>query len=209
MFRKRAALSGTAGTETETPRGGGRKRGFVTVTASKGRRQKVNSRAKGIAGELAACRAMEGITRVRWERTAQRWGNATSDIWAPACTGMPVHVEVKFHAEGLKRFTVAATESSLNLTRDDLLFCRLDRWKEVLGSGRIPSLVGVNNRVSKFMSQASSDAAPQTTPFLLMRMNHCPWIVCWRNRDDRQLGLIMGFYWGAYQERCETCVASP
>lgn len=169
----------------------------------------VNSRTKGNRGELDACRAMETITRVRWERTAQRWGNATADIWAPECTGMPVHVEVKYYAKGLKRFTVAATESSLNLTRDDLLFCRLDRWQDVIGKGRIPSLVNVNNGVSGFMRQACADAAEGHTPLVLMRMNHCPWIVCWRNRDDRQLGLIMGFYWGKYQERCETCVASP
>jgi hypothetical protein len=156
---------------------------------------KVNSRSKGCRGELEACRAMEGITHLKWERTAQRWGNATADIWAPQAVALKAHFEVKFHSKGLKRFTVAATESDLNLTRDQLLFCRLDRWPKVLGSGRIPSLMNVVNGVSNFMRQAEEDAEQGAIPVVVMRQNECPWLVMWRAQDDQALDRMMLLHW--------------
>lgn len=154
-----------------------------------------HSRQKGARGEREACAALGRITGLAWERTAQRWGNATSDVWAPAQPQLCLHVEVKVHARGLKRVTAAAVHSSLCMTRDELLFSRLDRWREVLGSGRIPALVAVVNGVSGFMRQASGDAAEGMLPIVLMRTTLSPWLVVWRTRDDQALARTMAGTW--------------
>lgn len=146
-----------------------------------------NSRAKGARGEREACDALERVTTLAWERTAQRWGNATADVWAPRAPALGLHLEVKVHARGLKRATAAAIHSALCMTRDDLLFARLDRWREVVGARRIPALVNVLNGVSGFMRQAASDAEQGELPVVLMRTSHSPWVVVWRARDDGEL----------------------
>lgn len=145
----------------------------------------VNSRAKGKAGELEACRAMEGYTTLQWERTAQRWGNATPDIWAPLKPTLGVHVEVKRYKEYLATPTRLATEHDLVQTGDDLFYCRLHNLRRVLIGGHPPHFhATVHNLVSGFMRQAERDMVGTAIPLVLMRQDRSDWLAMWRYHDD-------------------------
>jgi len=145
----------------------------------------VNSRAKGKAGELEACRAMEGYTTLQWERTAQRWGNATPDIWAPLKPTLGVHVEVKRYKEYLATPTRLAAEHDLVQTSDDLFYCRLHNLRRVLIGGHPPHFhATVHNLVSGFMRQAERDTMGSNIPLVLMRQDRAEWLAMWRYHDD-------------------------
>ena len=145
----------------------------------------VNSRAKGKAGELEACRAMEGYTTLQWERTAQRWGNATPDIWAPLKPTLGVHVEVKRYKEYLATPTRLAAEHDLVQTSDDLFYCRLHNLRRVLIGGHPPHFhATVHNLVSGFMRQAERDMVGTAIPLVLMRQDRSEWLALWRYHDD-------------------------
>ena len=145
----------------------------------------VNSRAKGKAGELEACRAMEGYTTLQWERTAQRWGNATPDIWAPLKPTLGVHVEVKRYKEYLATPTRLAAEHDLVQTSDDLFYCRLHNLRRVLIGGHPPHFhATVHNLVSGFMRQAERDMVGTSIPLVLMRQDRSEWLAMWRYHDD-------------------------
>ena len=145
----------------------------------------VNSRAKGVAGELEACRFMEGYTTLKWERTAQRWGNATPDIWAPAKPNLGVHVEVKWYADSLATPTRLALEHEVIQTGDDLYYCRLHNLRRVLVGGHPAHFhPTVHNLVSGFMRQAERDMVGTAIPLVLMRQNRAEWLAVWRYHDD-------------------------
>lgn len=145
----------------------------------------VNSRAKGVAGELEACRFMEGYTTLKWERTAQRWGNATPDIWAPAKPNLGVHVEVKWYADSLATPTRLALEHEVIQTGDDLFYCRLHNLRRVLIGGHPAHFhATVHNLVSGFMRQAERDMVGTAIPLVLMRQNRAEWLAVWRYHDD-------------------------
>lgn len=145
----------------------------------------VNSRAKGVAGELEACRFMEGYTTLKWERTAQRWGNATPDIWAPAKPNLGVHVEVKWYADSLATPTRLAFEHEVIQTGDDLYYCRLHNLRRVLIGGHPAHFhATVHNLVSGFMRQAARDMVGTAIPLVLMRQNRAEWLAVWRYHDD-------------------------
>lgn len=145
----------------------------------------VNSRAKGVAGELEACRFMEGYTTLKWERTAQRWGNATPDIWAPAKPNLGVHVEVKWYADSLATPTRLALEHEVIQTGDDLFYCRLHNLRRVLVGGHPAHFhATVHNLVSGFMRQAERDMVGTAIPLVLMRQNRAEWLAVWRYHDD-------------------------
>lgn len=145
----------------------------------------VNSRAKGVAGELEACRFMEGYTTLKWERTAQRWGNATPDIWAPAKPNLGVHVEVKWYADSLATPTRLALEHEVIQTGDDLYYCRLHNLRRVLVGGHPAHFhATVHNLVSGFMRQAERDMVGTAIPLVLMRQNRAEWLAVWRYHDD-------------------------
>ena len=145
----------------------------------------VNSRAKGVAGELEACRFMEGYTTLKWERTAQRWGNATPDIWAPAKPNLGVHVEVKWYADSLATPTRLALEHEVIQTGDDLYYCRLHNLRRVLIGGHPAHFhATVHNLVSGFMRQAERDMVGTAIPLVLMRQNRAEWLAVWRYHDD-------------------------
>jgi hypothetical protein len=145
----------------------------------------VNSRAKGVAGELEACRFMEGYTTLKWERTAQRWGNATPDIWAPEKPNLGVHVEVKWYADSLATPTRLALEHEVIQTGDDLYYCRLHNLRRVLIGGHPAHFhATVHNLVSGFMRQAERDMVGTAIPLVLMRQNRAEWLAVWRYHDD-------------------------
>ena len=145
----------------------------------------VNSRAKGVAGELEACRFREGYTTLKWERTAQRWGNATPDIWAPAKPNLGVHVEVKWYADSLATPTRLALEHEVIQTGDDLYYCRLHNLRRVLIGGHPAHFhATVHNLVSGFMRQAERDMVGTAIPLVLMRQNRAEWLAVWRYHDD-------------------------
>ena len=145
----------------------------------------VNSRAKGAAGELEACRVLEGYTTLAWERTAQRWGNATADVWAPKKPNLGVHVEVKRYADSLARPTALAEKHDLVQTADDLYYCRLHNLQRVLATACPAHFQPtVHNIVSGFMRQATRDKAFNTIPIVLMRKDRADWLAVWRYHDD-------------------------
>lgn len=163
----------------------------------------VNSRAKGAAAEREAAAELSRITTLTWERTAQRWGKATPDLWVPSKPTLPVHVEVKHYAKGLARPTLWTANGQLVGTRDGLWMCRLralhmwvgsDGGQECFEKVCAPPKAeqkSVHNLVSDFMAQAVEDAQPSQFPVVLMRQNRCDWIAVWRKFDDAGLAELM------------------
>ena len=153
----------------------------------------VNSRAKGAAAEREAAAELSKITTLTWERTAQRWGKATSDLWVPERPDLLVHVEVKHYAKGLARPTIWTAENDLVGTRDGLWMCRLRAMHMWVGGGCDSSAKtrNVHNLVSDFMAQAVEDAHHTQFPLVIMRQNRSDWIAVWRQQDDTGLAEIM------------------
>lgn len=155
---------------------------------------RVNSRAKGARIEREAADTLSCLTTLEWERTAQRWGNGTADIWAPKAPYMGVHVEVKGYGKGLARPTMWTRNNHLVLTRDDLYMCRLHVLQPTLGRMRPPEVVGYHNLVSDFMRQAERDSAGEAVPLVVMRQDRCEWIAVWRYCDDDKLAALLAPY---------------
>jgi len=163
----------------------------------------VNSRAKGAAAEREAAAELSRITTLTWERTAQRWGNATPDLWVPTHPSLPVHVEVKHYAKGLARPTLWTAYDKLAGTRDGLWMCRLRAMHMWVGSNggekcfeetcglSVAQEKNVHNLVADFMAQAVEDAKATQFPLVVMRQNRSDWIVVWRKCDDTGLAEIM------------------
>lgn len=151
-------------------------------------RPAVNSRAKGSRVELAAAKALTAMTHSPWERTQQRWGVATADVWMPRIPMFPVHVEVKGRAAGLKKFSKLLTVKQLLLTRDDLFVTTLEAFPTVLERYHVlPTVVPFHNTISSWMRQAADDAREGSRPIVMMRQDRFPWMVAWRVRDDDAL----------------------
>lgn len=164
---------------------------------------RVNSRAKGAAAEREAAAELTSITSLMWERTAQRWGNATPDVWVPDMDSLPIHVEVKHYAKGLARPTAWTAHGRIAGTKDGLWLCRLNLMHAYLGSNggqkcfdnacTPPSTAverNVHNLVSQFMAQAVKDAKSSHFPLVLMRENNASWIAVWRKEDDAGLAEV-------------------
>ena len=156
-----------------------------------------NSRAKGKVGELEACRALEAVTRFRWERTAQSCGKWASDVWSPDFA-RPLHVEVKRYGSGITHFEKRVEKWGLVLTQDDLYSCRLDRWQAVLADFPPANTAKRHGLVAEWMDQAVQDAGDGEVPVVLFRQDRGPWLVAWRYGDDDRLGAIMDGAWGRY-----------
>lgn len=152
---------------------------------------RVNSRAKGARIEREAADTLSCLTTLEWERTAQRWGNGTADIWAPKAPYLGIHVEVKGYAKGLARPTLWTTHDKLVLTRDDLYMCRLHVLRRMLGSMAPPDVVSVHNLTSEFMRQAERDSNGESIPLVLMRQDRCEWVAVWRYADDDKLAAAL------------------
>jgi len=164
---------------------------------------RVNSRAKGAAAEREASMELTRITSLMWERTAQRWGNATPDVWVPEMPTFPVHVEVKHYKKGLARPTLWTGLGRIAGTRDGLWMCRLNLLHSYIGSsggqncfdrvcqGPTAEEHNVHNLVSEFMAQAVEDAKQTHFPLVVMRQNNSPWIAMWRKQDDAGLAEVL------------------
>jgi len=165
---------------------------------------RVNSRAKGAASEREAAAELSRLTTLTWERTAQRWGKGTPDLWVPAQPSLPLHVEVKHYAKGLARPTLWTADDKLAGTRDGLWLCRLRALHMWLGSNGGEQCFewkagplqraeerNVHNLVAAFMEQAADDAKTTQFPLVIMRQNRCEWIAVWRKVDDAGLAEIM------------------
>jgi hypothetical protein len=63
----------------------------------------IQSRTKGKRAELEACRALELVFDVKWQRTAQVSGKFSADVMPSQDIGL--HVEVKHYASGLTWWT--------------------------------------------------------------------------------------------------------
>jgi len=145
----------------------------------------VNSRTKGKVGELEACRALEGVTTLQWERTAQRWGAATADLWTPEKPNLGVHVEVKRYADKLAMPTRLADKHRLVQTGDDLFFCRLQALRQNLIEALPPYFHRTtHNTIAGFMRQAARDKTELAVPLVVMRQDHAEWLCVWRYQDD-------------------------
>jgi len=142
------------------------------------------SRAKGKRGELDACRALGEVTGLRWERTAQRWGADTADVWVPDRPDLGLHVEVKLYAHGLQRFTTWTSAHRLVLTQDDVYAARLSAVRSALRDMAPPHVVRGTSLVGRFIAQATRDARGDRTPVVLMRQDRGEWMLAWRYADD-------------------------
>lgn len=169
----------------------------------------IHSRAKGKRGELEACRALEAVTVVRWERTAQSCGKWAADVWAPEMA-RAIHVEVKLYGARLSQLTKRVQRTTdLYLTGDGLLVTTLERWPRVMQArdtafpetadpyGRGNKKQGSSNLLAGFMRQAVRDAGDGEVPVVLFRQDHLPWLVCWRHADDDALAERMEGVWRA------------
>ena len=154
-----------------------------------------HSRSKGASGELEACRFMESVTTMEWERTSQRWGAATADIWVPSEPALGLHVEVKRYGTLLKRPTTLATLHSLVLTPDGIELCLAERMRSVWESRPTPVVMKYHNLLTDFMSQATMDARHTEIPLVLFRIDHCKWVAAWRNTHRRALHALMDGRW--------------
>lgn len=158
----------------------------------------LKSRAKGAAGELEACRAMEAVSGIPWRRTAQRWGKAKADI--EPCEPGPaaqLHVEVKRRNAGFKWWLGRLEKEPDRTHLDDaagLFFCRLEAIQRAAAQ-EADYLVAPNQcRPMAWMRQAEADAEPGQLPVLLIRQDRHPWIVAWRYADDdRLMALVRSF----------------
>lgn len=148
-------------------------------------------RAKGKRGELDAARTLSSLTGLRWERTAQRWGADTADVWVPARPDLGLHVEVKLYAHGLQRFSGWTSAHRLVLTQDDVYACRLSELACVLREMAPPHMVRGTSLVERFVRQAERDARAGRCPVVLMRQDRGDWMVAWRYQDDDRLGAAL------------------
>lgn len=155
-----------------------------------------NSRAKGCRGELDAASHLSRLTKWPWERTAQRWGKAVADIWAPnAPSGFSLHVEVKLYARGLKRIYSAVERAPLVSTLDGLYCCELSHLQTALLRHGPPCFLGfTHNTTSRFMRQAVRDAEG-VVPMVLMRQDRCHWLAVWRVQDEDRLAHQLDQAW--------------
>lgn len=156
-----------------------------------------NSRAKGARGEREACRALETVTRFRWERTAQSCGTWAADVWAPEMAA-PIHVEVKWYGEGLTHLLKRVEKGGLVLTQDDLYVTRLDRWRDALAEFPPANTAKRHGLLADWIAQAVRDAGDGEVPVVLFKQDRTPWHIAWRYGDDDRLGAIMADAWGRY-----------
>jgi len=156
-----------------------------------------NSRRKGKSGELEACRALEGVTRFRWERTAQSCGKWAADIWSPDLA-RAIHVEVKRYGEGITHLAKRVEKWGLVLTHDDLYVTRLSAWRVALEEFPPANTAKRHGLVAEWVAQAVRDAGDGEIPVVLFRQDGSPWYVAWRYGDDDRLGEAMAGAWGTY-----------
>ena len=156
---------------------------------------KINSRAKGARGELQACEFMNHMTTVHWERTAQRWGKATADIWAPSMPDLGLHIEVKNYGTLLKRPTSMATLHKLVDTPDGMQMCLAVDVAQVMQSQVVPVHMSYHNMLSDFMAQASRDARDSALPFILFKRDYGNWIALWKKEHRRAIWAVLQDIW--------------
>ena len=154
-----------------------------------------DSRRKGIRGELEACEILNGLTTLQWERTAQRWGCATSDIWVPARPTLELHVEVKRIGKGLQTFMDRVERYGIIQTGDDLYACKLtDLRRALVETPPARHDARVFNIVAQFMAQADEDRRPTEVPIVLCRQDQYGWVAVWQYRDDDRLRQVLTKY---------------
>jgi len=155
-----------------------------------------NSRMKGKRGELDAAAHLTELTRWKWERTAQRWGKATADVWCPRAPALfQLHVEVKLYGRGLAKLHTAAAAHPLVVTRDGLHICELSRLRvQLLRLGAPDVTLSVHNTTAAFMRQAVADASG-VTPLVLMRQDRHPWLAVWRSEDEDRVAYQLDQVW--------------
>lgn len=155
-----------------------------------------HSRRKGAQGELEACYFMQGLTNMAWERTAQRWGAATADIWTPDVPDLGLHVEVKRYGSLLKRPTSLATLHAMVTTPDRTIeFCLAERMRQTWETKVVPVVMGHHNLLEEFMAQAKTDARQTEIPLVLFRIDHCKWVAAWQSVHRRALHALMDGRW--------------
>jgi hypothetical protein len=147
------------------------------------------SRRKGKHGELEACRELEAVTRVKWQRTAQRWGKAKADV-EPADGGIEIHVEVKRYGAGLTWWNRRAERQVLSLA-GEMYFAQLRHLKLVSEQLQLPELAPRCALAERWLAQATRDAEPGIVPLVLCRTDDAEWLVAWHYRDDDRLTAIL------------------
>lgn len=155
----------------------------------------INSRAKGIKGELNAAAFMEDITGIKWERSAQRWGKGRADLFCPSRPFLTLHVEVKNMQGSYRRLINAAQNYGLTLTQDDIYVAEAQLLPLILRGDISPTWDKAQPARHKHMrsiiDKAVSDAG-ENVPLLLFRENYSPWCAAWRYEDDDRLIEVLG-----------------
>jgi hypothetical protein len=152
---------------------------------ARGRSTGARSRRKGAVGEAEAAAALGAVLGKPWRRTAQRWGKAKADI-EPCDGGVGVHVEVKRVGSLLKRWSCSVQEHPLILG-GELYCCSIENLVLMLDQVEIPRICAKSSTVMRYMAQAVRDAEDGLVPMVMCRMDHGPWLVCWRYDDDDRL----------------------
>jgi len=145
----------------------------------------IQSRTKGKRAELEACRALELVFDVKWQRTAQVSGKFSADVMPSQDIGL--HVEVKHYASGLTWWTKRAKRLPLCLSADGFYFATLCNAKQVSKRIVLPDMAPRCGLAARWMKQAVTDAAGERTPVVLCRQNNSPWLLVWRYEDDDRL----------------------
>ena len=156
----------------------------------------INSRAKGKRGELDAVRFLQEMTGLRWERTAQRWGKDTADVWCPTLPSLKLHVEVKLWASGLTRMVRIAQREGLTLTEDGILVADAALLPIIAERHTFPTWerkqparhLGLRRVIDK----AVDDCREGHVALLLFRTDNSEWCAAWRECDDDAVMDIVG-----------------
>jgi hypothetical protein len=155
----------------------------------------INSRAKGVRGELNAAQFMQDITDVPWERTAQRWGKGRADLFCPSRPDLKLHVEVKHMQGSYRRLINAAQNHGLTLTKDDIYVAEAQLLPIILEGKLAPSWdrdqPAMHRHMRSIVDKAVEDAQ-SSVAIVLFREDRSPWCAAWRYEDDDRLIEVLG-----------------
>lgn len=155
----------------------------------------INSRAKGVRGELKASAFMEDITDIPWERSAQRWGKGKADLFCPSLPDLELHVEVKHMMGSYRRLINAAQNHGLTLTKDDIYVAEAQLLPIILQGKVLPSWdrdqPAKHRHMRSIIDKAVQDAEGKVA-MVLFREDRSPWCAAWRYEDDDRLIAVLG-----------------
>lgn len=145
----------------------------------------INSRAKGKAGELEACNAMQHVTGIAWMRTAQVCGKHAADI-VPIDHELPIHVEVKRTRAGMSHLEKRLAREPLWMC-GELFVARLATLPRLLDRTMLGSKGKRTRKVEGWMRQAQRDCKVGNVPIVLFRQDRLDWCIAWMQTQDDEV----------------------